>query len=61
LELEDERAVLRRTQTFHPVLQEGLLKSLVKRSRVTIVTVRYLKRVSDGDEFDDYEIRWVTQ
>ena len=59
LELEDERAVMRRTQTFHPTLQEGLLKSLVKRSTVTIVTVRYLKRVSNGDEFDDYEIRWI--
>jgi hypothetical protein len=59
LELGEERAVLRRTQTFHPVLQEGLLKSLVQRSRVAIVTVSYLSRVSNGDEFDDYEIRWA--
>ena len=32
LEAGPGRAVMRRTQTFHPVLQEGLLRALVARS-----------------------------
>ena len=56
--LEDKRAVLRRTQTFHPVLQEGLLKALVKRSGQPTVMLRYLKSLAQGDEFDEYELRW---
>lgn len=58
LELGDKRAVLRRTQTFHPILQEGLLKALVKRGGQQTVMVRYLKSVAQGDEFDEYEVLW---
>ncbi len=59
LEMGEERAVMRRTQTFHPVLQEGLLQSLVTQSSgVKFVKVEYLKSVSKGDEFDEYEITW---
>lgn len=56
--LEDKRAVLRRTQTFHSVLQEGLLKELVKKGGQLTVTIRYLKSIAQGDEFDEYEVRW---
>ena len=56
--LEDKRAALRRTQTFHPVLQEGLLKALMKKGGQLTVTIRYLKSIAQGDEFDEYEVRW---
>jgi hypothetical protein len=53
------RVVMRRTQTFHPVLQEGLLKALVARSGRPMARVRYLRSVKDGAEFDDYEVTWM--
>lgn len=59
LEEGEERAVLRRTQTFHPVLQEGLLKALVARSGRALPRVRYLQSVKDGAEYDDYEVTWM--
>lgn len=55
---EDKKIVMRRTQTFHPVLQEGLLKSMVEKSNVQFVRVVYLKSVAKGDEFDEYQITW---
>lgn len=59
LEEAPNRAVLRRTQTFHPVLQEGLLKALVARSGRSLPRVRYLRSVKDGAEYDDYEVSWM--
>lgn len=53
------RAVMRRTQTFHPVLQEGLLKALVARSGRPMARVRYLQSVAEGAEYDDYEVTWM--
>jgi hypothetical protein len=53
------RAVMRRTQTFHPVLQEGLLRALVARSGRPMTRVRYLQSVAAGAEFDDYEVTWM--
>jgi hypothetical protein len=56
---EPGRMVVRRTQSFHPILQEGLLKSLAERSnRIVYATVRYLHSVARGDAFDDYEVSW---
>ncbi len=56
---EPERFVMRRTQSFHPVLQEGLLKSLAERSNLIVyATVRCVRSVARGDEYDDYEISW---
>lgn len=59
LEEGPDRAVMRRTQTFHPVLQEGLLKALVARSGRTFPKVRYLRSVQTGAEYDDYEVTWM--
>ncbi len=60
LEMGENRAVMRRTQTFHPVLQEGLLRSLVvQSSKVTLANVKYLASVRKGDEFDEYEVTWL--
>lgn len=59
LETAEKRVVMRRTQTFHPILQEGLLRSLVSQStQAQMVKVKYLKSVRQGDEYDDYEITW---
>ena len=56
---EPQRVVIRRTQSFHPILQEGLLKSIAERSNLIVyATVRYLRSVARGDEFDDYEVSW---
>ena len=56
---EPQRVVMRRTQSFHPIMQEGLLKSLAERSNLIVyATVRYLHRVAEGDAFDDYEVSW---
>jgi hypothetical protein len=59
LEEGPDRVVMRRTQTFHPVLQEGLLRALVARSGRRFPKVRYVKSVKDGAEFDDYEVTWM--
>ncbi len=53
------RAVMRRTQTFHPVLQEGLLRALVARGGRPMTRVRYLRSVAEGAEYDDYEVTWM--
>ena len=56
---EPQRVVVRRTQSFHPVLQEGLLQSLAERSNLIVyATVRYLSSRARGDAFDDYEVSW---
>jgi hypothetical protein len=56
---EPQRVVMRRTQSFRPVLQEGLLKSLAERSSLIVcATVRYLRRAAHGGAFDEYEVTW---
>lgn len=59
LAAEEKRAVMRRTQSFNPVLQEGLLRSLVSKTGVIFPQVRYLQSVAKGDPYDDYEIVWT--
>ncbi len=60
LEKGEKHVVMRRTQTFNPVLQEGLLKALVtQHSEANFVIVKYLKSVRQGDEFDEFEITWI--
>jgi hypothetical protein len=59
VESQEKRAVMRRTQTFHPVLQEGLLRSLVRKSGAIYPKVSYLRSVASGDPYDEYEITWT--
>ncbi len=59
LKNEPNRARLRRTQTFHCILQEGLLRSLVQRAPVRSVTVSHIRCTRRGDEFCEYEVRWI--
>ena len=51
--------VMRRTQSFNCVLQEGLLQSLIQRCDVTLVSVRHLTCVRDGAEFCDFGLTWL--
>ncbi len=56
---DDKFCCLRKTQTYHPILQEGLIKSLIQQvSGIEIVRVQYLKSIAAGDEFDEYKVSW---
>lgn len=59
LEKDNERAVMRRTQTFNSVLQHGLLTSLISKTGVRMPAVQLRQSVAEGAEFDEYEIQWV--
>ena len=56
----DERAiVIRRTQTYNCILQEGLLQSLVERTGVILVSASHIACTRRGAEFCDYKITWM--
>jgi|SRR6185312_12506641 len=59
LEGEDGRIVMRRTQTFNCMMQEGLLLALVERTKVEAPDVAHDKCVSRGDEFCEYTLTWL--
>lgn len=56
---DDSNVVMRRTQTFNCILQEGLLLSLVERTGVEGADVEHEKCVRRGDEFCDYRVTWL--
>ncbi len=58
LESEPGLIVMRRTQTFNCVLQEGLLQSLVQLCDVKLVAVRHRHCKRDGADFCDYAVSW---
>jgi hypothetical protein len=58
LESHPERVVIRRTQTFNCMLQEGLLVSLIEQAHVLVPAARHLRCTRDGAEYCDYEITW---
>jgi hypothetical protein len=51
--------MMRRTQTFNCILQEGLLLSLVERTEVQGADIEHVRCVRNGDEFCDYRITWM--
>jgi predicted hydrocarbon binding protein len=53
--------VMRRTQSFNCILQEGLLQSLVQRCNVTLVSVQQITCVRDGAEFCDFGVTWFAK
>jgi hypothetical protein len=55
------RIVMRRTQSFNCVLQEGLLQSLTQRCDVTLVSVRHVTCVREGGQFCDFEVTWFAK
>jgi predicted hydrocarbon binding protein len=61
LEEGPDNIVMRRTQSFNCILQEGLLQSLIQRCEVTLVSVRHLTCVRDGAEFCDFGVTWFAK
>lgn len=58
---EPRRVVLRRTQTFHCLLQEGLLLALLEKTGVERPRVTQTTCTRRGDEFCDYAITWTSE
>jgi hypothetical protein len=56
---EPRRIVMRRTQTFHCLLQEGLLTGMLGHCPVLSPRVEHVKCVRRGDEFCEYSLTWV--
>lgn len=55
----DQRIVMRRTQTFNCMLQEGLLLRLVELTGVTMPSVKHERCTRRRDEFCEYTITWL--
>ncbi len=58
LEDQDTRILMRRTQTFNCILQEGLLLSLVEKTGVRMPQVEHKACTRKGAAFCEYEVRW---
>jgi hypothetical protein len=50
---------MRRTQTFNCIVQEGILLSLVEKTGVLMPAVQQVRCTRQGDEFCDFEVRWL--
>jgi len=61
LEANDGYVVIRRTQSFNCVMQEGVLLSLVEGTGVTMPRVEHLRCTRRGEEFCEYEVRWLAR
>lgn len=59
LDTTEGRVVLRRTQTFNCVMQEGVLLELVRGTGVTMPRVDHLGCTRRGDRFCEYEVKWL--
>ena len=53
-----QRVVMRRTQTFNCLLQEGLLLAILEKTGVQRPKVAQINCTRGGDEFCDYAISW---
>jgi len=59
VEQTDSRVLVRRTQTFNCVMQEGVLLTLVEGTRVVMPRVEQLRCTRRGDAHCEYEVRWL--
>jgi hypothetical protein len=50
---------MRRTQTFNCIMQEGLLLSLIERTKVESPDVEHFKCTRKGDAFCEYRLSWL--
>jgi hypothetical protein len=55
------RIIMRRTQTFNCIMQEGLLLALVEHCGVLMPRVEHRACTRHGAEFCDYEVRWLVK
>lgn len=61
VEVIDGCVLMRRTQTFNCVMQEGVLQALIERTGVTMPRVDHLRCTRRGDGFCEYEVRWLAR
>jgi hypothetical protein len=61
LESNEGCVVIRRTQTFNCVMQEGVLLSLVEGAGATRPRVEHVRCTRRGEEFCEYEVRWLAR
>ncbi|MBI2391396.1 MAG: hypothetical protein HYV09_17530 [Deltaproteobacteria bacterium] len=59
LDSTEGRVILRRTQTFNCVMQEGALLEFVRGTAVTMPRVDQLHCTRRGESFCEYEIKWL--
>jgi hypothetical protein len=59
LEIAEGYVLMRRTQTFNCVMQEGVLLAMVEATGVTLPRVEHLRCTRRGDEYCEYEVRWL--
>lgn len=52
------KMVMRRTQSFNCVLQEGLIRAMIERTGVMLPRTEQVHCTRRGDPFCDYEVRW---
>ena len=57
----DGHVVIRRTQTFNCVMQEGVLLAIVTATSVTLPRVEHVRCTRRGDEYCEYDVRWMPQ
>lgn len=57
----DGAIVMRRTQTFNCVLQEGLLLSLIERTGVLMPAVAHAACTRRGDPHCEYRLTWLSK
>jgi hypothetical protein len=56
---EPNRIVVRRTQTFNCMMQDGLLMRLLELTGVTLPSVDHARCTRRGDAYCEYELRWL--
>lgn len=56
---EPNRIVVRRTQTFNCIMQEGLLIRLLELTDVTLPSVDHAQCTRRGAQYCEYELRWL--
>jgi hypothetical protein len=54
-----KRVLMRRTQSFNCILQEGLLLSLLERTRVLMPGVTHVTCTRNGDPYCEYALTWL--
>lgn len=55
----DSKIVMRRTQTFNCIMQEGLLLRLLELTQVTMPEVKHAKCTRKGDDYCEYTMTWL--
>ena len=58
LEVQNNFARVRRTQTFNPTVQIGMIETFVRKAGIAFPRTRLVRDYKNGPEYDEYEITW---